>query len=189
MPYQLLQVPYQLEPYRPAFSLTGATQPVLYVRSFIRATARHAGLLLSTTDMCLQTMPTQVYVSFPVCTHMYLCPTNCQLLATPLAVIPASRAWVAPTGPCKSFIICFTALTLFMACSNFAKQGCLQRKSGFPSLGNTKEGFTTATWVQNSSLYGSKLFLSTNKTAIHFSVACTVAQRVDLGTQQVCHAS
>ena len=26
-PYQLVQVPYQLEPYRPAFSLTGATQP------------------------------------------------------------------------------------------------------------------------------------------------------------------
>ena len=59
-----------------------------------------------------------------------------------LAVIPASRAKVAPTGPCKSLIIFSTALTLFMACSNFAKQGCLQRKSGFPSLGNTKEGFT-----------------------------------------------
>ena len=26
-PYQLVQVPYQLEPYRLAFSLTGATQP------------------------------------------------------------------------------------------------------------------------------------------------------------------
>ena len=25
-PYQLVQVPYQLEPYRPAFSFTGATQ-------------------------------------------------------------------------------------------------------------------------------------------------------------------
>ena len=59
-----------------------------------------------------------------------------------LAVIPASRAKVAPTGPCKSLIIFSMALTLFMACSNFAKQGCLQRKSGFPSLGNTKEGFT-----------------------------------------------
>ena len=40
---------------------------MLYIRSFIRATARHAGLLrlLSTIDMCLQTTPTQVHVPFP----------------------------------------------------------------------------------------------------------------------------
>ena len=56
-----------------------------------------------------------------------------------LSVIPASeRARVAPVGPCKSLIIFSTAMTLLMPCSNFAKQGALQTKSGFPSLENTK---------------------------------------------------
>ena len=96
-PYQLVQVPYQLEPYRLTFSLTGATQqPVLQCCTYVASFKQPPGTLgfsLSTeyADMCLKSRLPK-YMSHSqtwkrdliIWASLYLCPTNCQLLATSL---------------------------------------------------------------------------------------------------------